>query len=201
MKYLIAIQNELKAPKSRFNKFGGFFYRSCEDILEAVKPLCQKHGCLLTLSDAVEHVGDRYYITTTAKLVTPDNVFEVSASAREDDNKKGMDGAQLSGAASSYARKYALNGLFNIDDNKDVDTDEFHYQNNPGTPKKTGGNKDFGAGTKSKMTRSDIISAVVDMCDKKRFNVKDLCDKTGVDKLEDMTDEQLSQWVDWLGSK
>lgn len=201
MKHLIAIQNELKAPKSRFNKFGGFFYRSCEDILEAVKPLCQKHGCLLTLSDAVEHIGDRYYITATAKLITPDSTFEVSASAREDDHKKGMDGAQLSGAASSYARKYALNGLFNIDDNKDIDTDEFNYQGEPETRKKTGRTKSSSTETKSKMTRNDIISAVVDMCDKKRFNVKDLCDKTGVDKLEDMTDEQLSQWVDWLESK
>ena len=197
MKHLIAIQNELKAPKSRFNKFGGFNYRSCEDILEAVKPLCQKHECLLLLSDTAVNIGDRYYIQATATLTTPEHRFEVSAYAREDESKKGMDGSQISGTASSYARKYALNGLFNIDDTKDADTDEYHEQNNRPTNKKTR-STNTGRGT---ISREGIIDIIASLCDSKRYNVLDLCSKSGVEKLEDMSDEQLSKWVDWLESK
>ena len=194
MKNLIAIQNELKAPKSRFNKFGGFNYRSCEDILEAVKPLCQKHGCLLLLSDDAVNIGDRYYIRATATLITPEQKYEVSAYAREDESKKGMDGSQISGTASSYARKCALNGLFNIDDTKDADTDEYHEQNNRIVNKKSQTKRE-------NVDRDSVIGIIVSLCDSKRYNVLDLCSKTGVDKLEDMTDDQLSKWVDWLENK
>ena len=194
MKHLIAIQNELKAPKSRFNKFGGFNYRSCEDILEAVKPLCREHECLLLLSDDAVNIGDRYYIRATATLITPEQKYEVSAYAREDESKKGMDGSQISGTASSYARKYALNGLFNIDDTKDADTDEYHEQNNRNVNKKSQTKRE-------NVDRDSVIGIIVSLCDSKRYNVLDLCSKTGVDKLEDMTDEQLSKWIDWLENK
>lgn len=121
---LMAVQGALKVPKSQRNEFGKYNYRSCEDILEAVKPLCVKHGLLLTLTDEAVLVGSRYYIKATA-LVTDgkDRVF-VSAMAREEENRKGMDASQITGTASSYARKYALNGLFCIDDTKDADTME-----------------------------------------------------------------------------
>ncbi len=116
------IQQELKAPKGQLNKFGNYKYRSCEDILEAVKPLLKT--CTLTITDEVVQVGDRYYVRATATIDdgTTDGRIWVQAMAREEENKKGMDGSQITGAASSYARKYALNGLFCIDDTKDADT-------------------------------------------------------------------------------
>lgn len=120
---LVTIQSRLKAPKSQFNKFGGYRYRSCEDILEAVKPLLLETGCTLTISDDVVAVGNRIYIRATATLVAPGGKeWETTALAREADTKKGMDDSQITGTASSYARKYALNGLFAIDDCKDADT-------------------------------------------------------------------------------
>ena len=123
MKELIKIQSELKAPKNLYNKFGGYAYRSAESILEAVKPLCAANNCTLTLTDSIELVGSRYYIKATARLTNENGeIHEVSAFAREEDNKKGMDAAQITGSASSYARKYALNGLFCIDDVRDPDT-------------------------------------------------------------------------------
>ena len=126
---LIHIQSRLKAPKGNYNSFGKYKYRSCEDILEAVKPLLVEEGLTLTLSDEIEHIGDRYYVRATASLYENDNLIAiVSAYAREEDTKKGMDTSQITGTASSYARKYALNGLFLIDDTKDADTDEYASQ-------------------------------------------------------------------------
>lgn len=126
LKKLLEIQVELKAPKNQYNSFGNYSYRSCEDILEAVKPLCQKHGCVLTLTDTVKQIGDRYYIEATAILFDIETAEMISAtsSAREPATKKGSDESQITGAASSYARKYALNGLFDIDDTKDADAED-----------------------------------------------------------------------------
>lgn len=126
MKELIDIQKDLKAPKGQYNSFGKYKYRSAEDILEAVKPLCCVRDCQLTLSDDVVLIGDRFYVKATATIVNASGeTTSVSAFAREEDAKKGMDGSQITGTASSYARKYALNGLFCIDDTKDADTDEY----------------------------------------------------------------------------
>lgn len=123
MKELIAIQSTLNAPKGQYNTFGKYNYRSCEDILAAVKPLLSQHGCTLTISDDVVMVGSRIYIKTTATIMNSAGEKEVTtAFAREEQQKKGMDESQVTGAASSYARKYALNGLFAIDDTKDADT-------------------------------------------------------------------------------
>lgn len=123
-------QAELKAPKNQYNSFGKYNYRSCEDILEAAKPICRKHGLVLLLTDKPVCIGERYYIEATARLYdTESDLFlEATASAREADTKKGMDDSQVTGTASSYARKYALNGLFNIDDTKDADTDAYKKQ-------------------------------------------------------------------------
>ena len=127
---LLNIQTELKAPKGQYNSFGKYKYRSCEDILEAVKPICAKNKATLILSDSLENIGDRYYIKATATLIDVESGenLENTAYAREEAEKKGMDGSQITGTASSYARKYALNGLFNIDDTKDADTDEYTKQ-------------------------------------------------------------------------
>ncbi len=121
---LLNIQSELKAPKGQYNNFGKYKYRSCEDILEAVKPLCVKNSLCLTLTDSVELIGNRYYIKATAVITDGESKIGTTAYAREDESKKGMDGSQITGSASSYARKYALNGLFDIDDTKDADTNE-----------------------------------------------------------------------------
>ena len=122
------IQAELKAPKNAYNSFGGYNYRSAESILEAVKPICHKYGATLTLSDDIVEVGGRIYVKATARLQTETQLAEVTAYAREAETKKGMDESQITGTASSYARKYALNGLFCIDDTKDADTDEYRKQ-------------------------------------------------------------------------
>lgn len=123
MKELIAIQSELKAPKSQFNKFGGYKYRKAEDILEAVKPLLNKQKCTLTITDDIVMVGNRIYVKANATIKNEKGECETTTGwAREEESKKGMDGSQITGASSSYARKYALNGLFAIDDNADSDT-------------------------------------------------------------------------------
>jgi hypothetical protein len=126
MKELIAIQSELKAPKNLTNNFGGYKYRSAEDILEALKPLLKKYNCYLTLSDELVNIGDRYYIKATATIYSEKQQVSVTAYAREEESKKGMDGSQISGASSSYSRKYSLNGLFLIEDTKDSDATNTH---------------------------------------------------------------------------
>lgn len=125
---LTKIQCELKAPKNQYNSFGKYHYRSCEDILEALKPLLNKHGVSLFIQDDIVPVGDRYYIKATCTFCVGDETISNSALAREEECKKGMDGSQIIGTASSYARKYALNGLFLIDDTKYADTDEYKQQ-------------------------------------------------------------------------
>jgi hypothetical protein len=119
---LAEVQAALKAPKSQYNSFGKYAYRSCEDILEAAKPLTVKAGATLTVSDEIVPVGNRIYVKATAKFSDPTGEVTNTAWAREPDAKKGMDESQITGMASSYARKYALNGLFCIDDTKDADT-------------------------------------------------------------------------------
>ena len=126
---LMAVQSELKAPKGQMNKFGGYKYRSCEDILEAVKPILKAHSLVLRLSDKPVIVDSWHYIEATATVESQDGAaYTVTAYAREPEFKKGMDDSQITGTASSYARKYALNGLFCIDDTKDADTDEYQKQ-------------------------------------------------------------------------
>lgn len=125
---LIAIQKKLKAPKDLYNKFGNYKYRSAESILEAVKPLLAENGVLLTITDELVMIGTRYYVKSTATAQKGGETMCGIGYAREDDSKKGMDGSQVTGASSSYARKYALNGLFLIDDTKDADNDEYRNQ-------------------------------------------------------------------------
>jgi len=121
---LAKVQSELKAPKNQRNNFGNYNYRSCEDIVESVKPLLAKQGLALIITDEIELVGERYYVKATATITDGENEVHSTAYAREPLDKKGMDESQITGASSSYARKYALNGLLAIDDTKDADSNE-----------------------------------------------------------------------------
>ena len=130
MEALIKIQSELKAPKSQYNSFGKYSYRNAEDILEAVKPLLSKYNATMYITDEVVEVGGRIYVKATVTLSDGKETITASAYAREPETRKGMDDSQITGATSSYARKYALNGLFAIDDTKDADTNEAREQAN-----------------------------------------------------------------------
>ena len=127
-KKLIEVQTKLKAPKNQYNSFGKYSYRNCEDILESLKPILKEVGATIIISDEVVSINERYYVKATVKFIDTETgeVVEASANAREEDNKKGMDSSQLTGSTSSYARKYALNGLFAIDDTKDSDFTNTH---------------------------------------------------------------------------
>ena len=178
-KKLLEVQKELKAPKNQFNSFGKYNYRSCEDILEAAKPLCNQNGLVLNLSDNIENIGNHNYVKATATVIdveTGEKHF-VTASAREAVTKKGMDDSQITGSSSSYARKYALNGLFSIDDTKDADTDENKKQESTYNKPKTKG----GPTSEAQVKRLNAIAygkgydfASVKNAAKKKYNVDDL---------------------------
>lgn len=176
---LLKIQSELKAPKGQYNSFGNYKYRSCEDILESVKPLLSKYKCELTISDDIVTVSDRIYVKATATLIDGEKTHTVTAFARESLNKKGMDDSQITGTASSYARKYALNGLFLIDDTKDADTDEYHKK----TEQQSNEQKSK-SNEKITKTEQQLIKSVFEQKGKtvddalKWFKVKDLSEIT-----------------------
>ena len=141
---LINAQAELKAPKGQYNSFGKYKYRSAEDILEGVKPVNAKYGLLLHLSDEPVYIGERHYIKATATITDGADTMVVTAYARESANRKGQDESQITGTASSYARKYALNGLYLIDDTKDADTDEYRNQGNKAPASKSATQAEIG---------------------------------------------------------
>lgn len=177
------IQQDLKAPKGQYNSFGKYNYRSCEDILEAVKPLLKSNNCILTLKDDLVNIGDRYYIKAVATLedIEGDGTIINTAFAREVETKAGMDASQITGTASSYARKYALNGLFLIDDTKDADTDE-HAKQTGAEPKK--------ASPKQLEYIKNLVKDIPAML--KYYQV---------DKLEDLTVSQASEVIKSKGAK
>lgn len=175
-------QREMKAPKNLFNSFGKYKYRNAESILEAVKPYEEKYRFFLTVSDAVEEIGGRFYIRATATVadVDSDASVSVSALAREPETKKGMDESQITGTASSYARKNALGGLFLLDDTKDADTDEYAEQT--GREKKP---------TSSPESRTAAKKAAVkSVCEKHRITPEKICEANGV-SWPDITEDQL----------
>lgn len=188
------IQSELKAPKGQYNSFGKYKYRSCEDILEAIKPLLKENACVLTISDSVEMVGDRFYIKATATLRDTESTdgISVTAYAREAEDKKGQDASQVTGATSSYARKYALNGLFCIDDTKDADTDEHRQQ----TQARTSERRNAPA-----LTKEELVDKVVALCDAKRLRVSDICKMSKVNTLEELSEDRLEKAIEWIGTK
>lgn len=222
---LLKIQTELKAPKSQYNSFGKYKYRNCEDIMEAVKPLCLNNKVVLTIGDSIVQIGDRYYVQATATLIDTesDGVINNTAYAREEAEKKGMDGSQVTGASSSYARKYALNGLFAIDDTKDSDaTNEGDTpQKASQTPKKPAAkkeplSKDFPVKEAKDRTVKEIIEEVqkasVNLDDRSRiahitralgFNDADMQKVSGMikkhsgnGKIDGLTDPQYFALID-----
>lgn len=179
MKELINIQHKLKAPKGRKNSFGNYNYRSCEDILEAVKPLLAEEECTLTLSDDMVAIGERIYVKAVATIRKGDESVTVTAYAREAETKKGMDDSQITGTASSYARKYALNGLFLIDDTKDADTDEYANQT------KAGENIE-----EDRPINKTEVKTLTQLSESYKVNTADICKRYKVNKLEDLSYHQ-----------
>ena len=181
---LLNVQVELKAPKGQYNAFGKYKYRSCEDILEALKPVLDKFKLTLFIKDDVIEVNTRNYVKATIVLVNiekPDEIIETSALAREEETKKGMDGSQITGASSSYARKYALNGMFMIDDTKDSDSTNTHGKDKTEQEKV-----------------QDFLNSREGMIEKLKENLSsDKLEKVlkayKVDEMWQMTDEQLKE--------
>lgn len=187
MDALQKIQAELKAPKGQYNSFGKYAYRSAEDILEAVKPLLKKNKAELILSDEIVEVGGRIYVKATAMLNADGEKAVVNAYAREPEQKKGMDESQITGTASSYARKYALNGLFLIDDTKDADTDEYkHTQNNAPQPVPKQSEQKQSVDGNKKINRK-TIETLEGMIAQTNSDRGAMLGYYGIDKLEDMT--------------
>lgn len=181
---LLKVQIELKAPKGQYNSFGKYKYRSCEDILEALKPVLDKLKLTLFIKDDVIEVNTRNYVKATITLVNtekPDEIIETSALAREEETKKGMDGSQITGASSSYARKYALNGMFMIDDTKDSDSTNTHGKEEA---KKT---------TETEFKKAiDMINALANT-EEKSEKVFDMIEKFNKNSLLDCTIEELKK--------
>ena len=189
------IQTELKAPKNLYNSFGKYKYRNAEGICEAVKPFLQKEKCALTLKDEIVEVGGRIYVKAIATLLDCESneCFETAAYARESLEKKGMDDSQITGTASSYARKYALNGLFLLDDTKDADTDEYKQQIEA-DQKKTEEVK------KSKPTTAHIKTIGL-LADKKGYSEANICNLYGKNNFADLTFEEWNEACAKLNKK
>lgn len=183
------IQSELKAPKSQHNNFGNYNYRSLEDINESVKPILDKVGATIVLSDDIVFMGERYYVKATATLYDTESneSISVTALARETDVKKGMDSSQVTGATSSYARKYALNGLFAIDDTKDADSEEYKTEDD-----KRGNAK----ATIQSITKAQV-KEIRDLAEIKRIKISDLEDKKSK-KIEEFTPAEYAKTMSWL---
>jgi hypothetical protein len=197
-KALMTVQKELNAPKNQYNSFGKYKYRSCEDIIEAAKPLCIKNGLALCISDTVINMGDRYYIEATVTLYDAlGNSHSTKALAREENDKKGMDASQLTGSTSSYARKYALNGLFAIDDSKDADTDE-HAHTTKQQPKQAPSKS---APIKPKVITPQEGETLVALALKKGTPIEKLMDHYQLKELGDMAIEQYEHATKLLNKK
>lgn len=188
---LIAVQSDLKAPKSQYNSFGKYLYRNCEDILEAVKPLLAKHGLLLNLRDEIVQIGERYYIRATAEVICGVEKISSWAYAREPKDKKGMDDSQITGCASSYARKYALNGLFLIDDTKDADSMDNTQQSQKKT---TPAQKPIDIHA---IANKETVNAMKRGITKEQL--QEHCYRAfGKESLKELTDEEAKTYVEWV---
>lgn len=187
------VQQTLIAPKNQYNSFGKYNYRSCEDILEGLKPCLKKVKAAVQIMDSIELIGDRYYVKATAIFAdceTGETIIN-TAYARESDDKKGMDASQVTGATSSYARKYALNGLFAIDDVKDADTRDNRAEEYKEEEKKS-------KQTSATKIDSKYVDSIVSKCSKENVNPMVVCAYFGIKKLDDMTfaqyKEMASNW-------
>lgn len=206
---LQSIQSELVAPKGQYNSFGKYNYRSAEDILEALKPILKKHNAAITLSDDITYIEGRHYVEASVTLYAEGEAIGTKALAREEESKKGMDGSQITGTASSYARKYALNGLFAIDDNKDADSDEYQNQNK-GTTKSESAAKPDQKNSNSQQTKQAPSTKKITgaQAKKLREDIKNIAEASGgpvntvgvwfvgqlrVDKIENIPAERLKE--------
>lgn len=197
-KRLAHIQQNLKAPKNQFNKFGNYNYRNCEDILEALKPLLG--NCIIQISDEIVNIGDRYYVKATVRITDENGGSGIQnvAYAREADEKKGMDASQVTGATSSYARKYALNGLFAIDDTKDADTQDNRPATTQTQPTATGGEKKVYSNTASE-AQQKMIFALGKEAGYEGEKVKDIVKrKFGLESFADLNKAQASSAIEGL---
>lgn len=203
MDALRKIQQELKAPKGQFNKFGGYHYRSAEDILEAVKPLLAKAKAELILSDEIVEVGGRVYVKATALLSDGAEQAKVTAYAREPEDKKGMDASQITGTASSYARKYALNGLFLIDDTKDADTDEYRQQQQaaPQQPAQKQQTSRQQPAAQQKKADAATIKLIHELIKATESDTEKMCKYFRVVSVEDMSETTAKKCLQMLRSK
>lgn len=194
---LTKVQEELKAPKNQYNSFGKYNYRSCENILEALKPILAKHGLFLMISDTMEHIGDRYYIRATCTISDGETHITNCAFAREEESKKGMDGAQVTGTSSSYARKYALNGLFLIDDTKDPDTDEYYRQAKGNATKQTS-RTSAGSGKADKLVTESQLSRLYAIGGSKGYGKADIdksIHKKGKNSAKELTMAEYDELI------
>ena len=188
MENLTKIQSELKAPKTQYNKYGGFNYRSAEDILEAVKPLLLKYGAELTICDEICEIGGRIYVKAICRYREGDKEIIINAYAREQESEKGQKEPQITGAASSYARKYALNGLFLIDDNKDADTNEYCKQIMSDPPSV---NED------PIITLNNLINKY-NKISKKKMPIDNLCARYGVKTINELSADNIKNAIDGM---
>ena len=203
---LAAVQYEMKAPKNLTNKFGGYNYRNAEGILEAFKPYEKKYGVALIVGDEIIEVGGRIYVKATATFMDTETTetFSNTAFARESEDKKGMDAAQITGAASSYARKYALNGLFLLDDNKDPDSDEYTARSKGMTPEEVTAEMEDKKKTEQVMGEpigDSRAAALLTELTSKGVNVPKLLKMYGVSDLADLTEGQMRDIVVKLAKK
>lgn len=190
---LLNIQKDLKCKKNQYNSFGKYRYRSCEDILESVKPLLAREKCCLHITDDVHCVGDRIYIKATAEISDCESGESISncAFAREPSVKKGQDESQITGTSSSYARKYCLNGLFLIDDTKDADTDEYRTQ----------AENQYKAQNKPNKLTDIQVQSLINVVTKKGLDLDDLIAKVGLDDVSELTAETYNEIVKMLRGK
>ena len=191
MGVLTGVQAKLKAPKNQVNKFGGYKYRSCEDILEAVKPLLDECDATLTISDSIELIADRVYVKATATFKAGEEVESVTAYAREPSNKKGMDEPQITGTASSYARKYALNGLFLIDDTKDPDTNEYAEQQNKAKKQPI----DYITSEQAARLNKLMVQYNDSQPPEKKINLTAMLKKHKVESVSRLTVDMANEWI------
>lgn len=205
---LMNIQAELNVPKSNYNEFGKYHYRSCEDILEALKPLLKKYKVSLILSDEVVQIGDRYYIQSTATLIDAENevspltgqgIIKSIAYAREDEQKKGMDASQLTGSTSSYARKYALNGLFAIDDTKDSDATNKHDTGQTKKPKEQTKKTDD---TENDLASEKQLKCIYALAKQKNYSSESMAsyikEVYGKNSSKELTKKEASELIEML---
>lgn len=185
---LMAIQTKIKAPKNLYNSFGKYKYRNAESICEAVKPYLENQKCALTLSDEIVEVGGRVYVKATAILrdIEDGECVSVSAYARESEDKKGMDDSQITGTASSYARKYALNGLFLLDDTKDADSDEHYIEEKA---------KQQQEAVENACITDTKVKALRELLKKNGVSEKKLCSLYKVESIENLTEKKHANIV------